>query len=29
MEKPILRGALPALTGSALDFARANYPRFL
>lgn len=28
MEKPILRGALPALTGSALDFARANYPRF-
>ncbi|MCA1412662.1 GNAT family N-acetyltransferase [Bradyrhizobium sp. NBAIM20] len=28
MEKPILRGALPTLTGSALDFARANYPRF-
>lgn len=28
MEKPILRGALPTLTGNALDFARANYPRF-
>ncbi|WP_244941528.1 hypothetical protein [Bradyrhizobium yuanmingense] len=25
MEKPILRGALPALNGSAFDFARANY----
>jgi hypothetical protein len=28
MEKPILSGSLPALSGSALDFARSNYPRF-
>ena len=28
MEKPILCGPLPALSGNALDFARTNYPRF-
>jgi hypothetical protein len=28
MEKPILCGPLPALSGNALDFTRTNYPRF-
>jgi hypothetical protein len=28
MKKPVLCGPLPPLSGAALDFARANYPRF-
>jgi hypothetical protein len=28
LEKPIVTGALPPLSGNALDFAREHYPRF-